>query len=328
MDTGAAKVSIKISAVKKGNPTTSRIADHGVAFPAFEVAERRSLNFKPTDDITIDFRYMGANSYVECGSTALRLTFWCRPDPADISKVEIHGIHKAVANLTKDEVEESNVDVNVKIDGRGMLHTANAVLTYTTKPEAASVKDKLKGLFGGSKDKAQDGAEVEAAVEASEEDLEFQKPKEKKIGLRFTEHVTGVKPMSAEERRNARKRYVKRSAPSRFPRTKQTSALRLAAIDAVERAAIDRGNAINHLEGYLYRVKNMLSPDATNTALQDFSSSHERTTLAKAVEEAFEWMAEHVEAAETAILHKKREVVEYVLSLSSFDTPLMLNLYL
>jgi len=85
---------------------------------------------------------------------------------------------------------------------------------------------------------------------------------------------------------------------------------RLAAIDAVERAAVDRGNAINHLEGYLYRVKNMLSADASNTALQDFSSSHERTILAKAVEEAFEWMAEHVEAAETAILHNKREAIE------------------
>jgi hypothetical protein len=132
----------------------------------------------------------------------------CRPTPADIFRVEIHGIHKAVANLTKDEVEESNVDVNVKIDGRGMLHTANAVLTYTTKPEAASVKDKLKGLFGGNKEKAQDGAEADAGDETAEEDAEQLKPKEKKIGLRFTEHVTGVKPMSAEERRNARKRYV------------------------------------------------------------------------------------------------------------------------
>lgn len=129
-----------------------------------------------------------------------------RPTPADISRLEIHGIHKAVANLTKDEVEESNVDVNVKIDSRGMLHTANAVLTYTTKPESASVKDKLKGLFGGSKDK--DTADADGDSDKTAEELEQEKPKEKKIGLRFTEHVTGVKPMSAEERRNARKRYV------------------------------------------------------------------------------------------------------------------------
>ena len=124
---------------------------------------------------------------------------------------------------------------------------------------------------------------------------------------------------------SGRSKYV---ASSRLLRTKLTFVLRLAAIDAVERAAIDRGNAINHLEGYLYRVKNMLSPDATNTALQDFSSSHERTTLAKAVEEAFEWMAEHVEAAETAILHKKREAIEYVLSLPSLERQLMLDLCL
>jgi hypothetical protein len=54
----------------------------------------------------------------------------------------------------------------------------------------------------------------------------------------------------------------------------------------------------------------MLSPDATNKALHDFSSSHEKSALTTAVEEAFEWLAEHVEAAETAILHKKREAVE------------------
>lgn len=41
-----------------------RLTDHGVVFPAFEVAERRSLSFKPTDDISIDFRYMGYNAYV------------------------------------------------------------------------------------------------------------------------------------------------------------------------------------------------------------------------------------------------------------------------
>lgn len=85
---------------------------------------------------------------------------------------------------------------------------------------------------------------------------------------------------------------------------------RLAAINAVEMAAVERGDAVNYLEGYLYRLRNMLSPDATNKALHDFSSSHEKSALTTAVEEAFEWLAEHVEAAETAILHKKREAVE------------------
>lgn len=85
---------------------------------------------------------------------------------------------------------------------------------------------------------------------------------------------------------------------------------RLAAINAVEMSAIERGEAINHLEGYLYRLKSMLGADAPNKALQDFSSSHEKTALSKAVEEAFEWMAEHIEAAETAVLRKKREAIE------------------
>lgn len=184
-------------------------AENGIVFPAFEVAERQSLNFKPSDDISVDFRYTGSNAFVYSLSTQREKTYspsCFRPTPADISRVEIHGIHKAVANLTKDEVEESNVDINVKIDSRGILHTANAVLTYTTKPESASVKDKLKGLFGGSKDK--DAADADADSDKTAEELEQEKPKEKKIGLRFTEHVTGVKLMSAEERRNARKRYV------------------------------------------------------------------------------------------------------------------------
>jgi hypoxia up-regulated 1 len=130
-----------------------------------------------------------------------------RPSPAEISRLEIHGIHQAVANLTKDEVEESNVSVNVKLDSRGILHTANAILTYVTKPEAPSVAGKLKGLFGGNKDKSQ-GEDAEKASDKTEEELALEQPKEKKIGLRFTEDATGIKPMSAEERRNAKKRYV------------------------------------------------------------------------------------------------------------------------
>jgi hypothetical protein len=97
--------------------------------------------------------------------------------------------------------------VNVKLDSRGILHTANAILTYVTKPEAPSVAGKLKGLFGGNKDKSQ-GEDVEKASDKTEEELALEQPKEKKIGLRFTEHATGIKPMSAEERRNAKKRYV------------------------------------------------------------------------------------------------------------------------
>ncbi|KAJ9120183.1 hypothetical protein QFC22_003082 [Naganishia vaughanmartiniae] len=248
--------------------------EYGVVFPAYEVAERQSLSFKPTDDITVDFKYTGSNI----------------PSPAEISRLEIHGIHQAVANLTKDEVEESNVSVNVKLDNRGILHTANAVLTYVTKPEAPSVANKLKGLFGGNKDKVQEGEDGEKADDKTEEELALEQPKEKKIGLRFTEHATGIKPMSAEERRNAKKR--------------------LAAINAVEMSAIERGEAVNHLEGYLYRLKNMLGADAPNKALQDFSSSHEKVALSKAVEEAFEWMAEYIEAAETAVLRKKRETIE------------------
>ncbi|KAJ9094363.1 hypothetical protein QFC19_007971 [Naganishia cerealis] len=249
------------------------LSEHGVVFPAYQVAERQSLNFPPTDDIMVDFLYTGHNA----------------PSSAEISKLEIHGIHQAVANLTKDEVEESNVNVNVKLDNRGILHTANAVLTYVTKPETPSVADKLKGLFGGNKDR-QDAEDAEKNSDTVEEDPVQEQPREKKIGLRFTEHAAGIKPMSAEERRNAKKR--------------------LAAINAVEIAAMQRGEAINHLEGYLYRVKSMLGEDAPNKALQDFSSSHEKNALSKAVEEAFEWMAEHIEAAETAILHKKREVIE------------------
>ncbi|KAJ9125048.1 hypothetical protein QFC24_002982 [Naganishia onofrii] len=51
------------------------LLEHGVVFPAYEVAERQSLSFKPTNDITVDFHYTGANMYVltsqHAGSGAL-----------------------------------------------------------------------------------------------------------------------------------------------------------------------------------------------------------------------------------------------------------------
>jgi hypothetical protein len=48
------------------------LADKGVVFPAFEVAERQSLNFKPTDDIVVDFKYTGNNAFV-LSTTASRI---------------------------------------------------------------------------------------------------------------------------------------------------------------------------------------------------------------------------------------------------------------
>lgn len=77
-----------------------------------------------------------------------------------------------------------------------------------------------------------------------------------------------------------------------------------------ENAKSSREEARNALEGYLYRVSNLLSPDSDNKGLQDFSTDKERDALSKLVASTFDWLADHAEGAEEKILRQKRDDLE------------------
>lgn len=129
------------------------------------------------------------------------------PNPAELVQVDIRDIEKAFVNMTETEIAASRIKLTMRVDARGFVQAASAVAHMPTAPkEKESVKDKLKGLFGGSnKDEADKADEVLKNLEAELEELE-NADKEKKVALKFTETALGVKPLSAEIKRQAKAR--------------------------------------------------------------------------------------------------------------------------
>jgi hypothetical protein len=64
------------------------------------------------------------------------------------------------------------------------------------------------------------------------------------------------------------------------------------------------------LEGYLYRLQNLLSPEASQKALHEFATAEERKQMTKLLDETFEWLADEAERADEATLRKKRADLE------------------
>lgn len=79
---------------------------------------------------------------------------------------------------------------------------------------------------------------------------------------------------------------------------------------AIENSKAAREEARNMLEGYLYRLQNLLSPEASQRALHEFAKADERKRMTKLLEETFEWLAEKAESASEAELKKKRADLE------------------
>ncbi|WVF72219.1 hypothetical protein IAT40_007031 [Kwoniella sp. CBS 6097] len=203
--------------------------------------------------------------------------------------VNVVDIQSALSNFT---APSPVVQVTMRLDPRGYLSAANAVLTSSVveAEKEGGVAGALKGLFGNSKkDKAEaEDEDVEGDITADEKKEKTAKPQ--KVALKFREKHVGIRPMTSEEKR--------------------TTQARLTSIAAFESAKFAREEARNLLEGYLYRLSGLLSDDAENKALHEFASEKERKTLRKNVDEAMEWLGEEAERADEKTLRKKRADLE------------------
>jgi hypoxia up-regulated 1 len=83
-------------------------------------------------------------------------------------------------------------------------------------------------------------------------------------------------------------------------------------IDRDEATKRRREEARNSLEGYLYRVRDLLSDPNAGTPFMKCSQEEERKVLAEKVEETISWLHDKGDLAETSQLYDKRNAVEYV----------------
>ncbi|RXK35481.1 hypothetical protein M231_07259 [Tremella mesenterica] len=245
------------------------------------LGERKSLLYTPQDDLTMEFEQAGSN---------LSLSKIADPHREAILSVHIHDVQKALTNFT---APQPVVNLTMRLDPRGHLSVANAVISSNITTKEPGMAEALKGLFG-KKDKDSDATNVEELS-----DLLSTTTKGDKVALRFKETVLGVKPMTGEQ---------KRSTMSQ-----------LSAVASFEAAKTAREEARNLLEGYLYRLSGLLDDDAENRALHEFATKEEREKMGKLMRESFEWLGEHAERADEMTLKLKRAALE------SLEAPIILR---
>jgi hypoxia up-regulated 1 len=80
--------------------------------------------------------------------------------------------------------------------------------------------------------------------------------------------------------------------------------------EAAKRA---REDARNMLESYLYRMRDLLASESETSPFVKCSKDSERTEIAAKLSDAFSWMSERADEAETNQLVEQRLAIVYAL---------------
>ncbi|KAH8079815.1 heat shock protein 70 family [Cristinia sonorae] len=263
-----------------------------VVFPAgSRVGSRKTLTFKRKDNFAIQLNYKNQP---------------LAGYPLDILEAEISGIPEALGNLTERGAIDPVVKATVVLSDSGFVSVQDAVAFGEIKDD--SITGKLKGLFGSgsSSDAAPTEQETLARSEAPEDESSSESsatpsptptpekkvsPKDNTIALELKINLSSIPPMSVAQKRASRDR--------------------LAAIDREEAAKRRKEEARNSLEGYLYRVRDLLEEDST-TPFMKCSQEQERNSMREKLDETFSWLYDQGDDAQTADYIQKRSAIESI----------------
>jgi hypoxia up-regulated 1 len=85
---------------------------------------------------------------------------------------------------------------------------------------------------------------------------------------------------------------------------------RLRSIDREEAAKVRKEDARNTLEGYLYRVRDLLDESNLEHPFMKCSKESERKEIAEKLEQTIAWLHEKGDIAETSQFYDKRNIIE------------------
>ena len=86
---------------------------------------------------------------------------------------------------------------------------------------------------------------------------------------------------------------------------------RLATIREQEHAKVLREEAVNNLEGYLYRLRDLLDDTITSpSSFKEFVQDSELVKLQDGLVEGTKWMHSEIDKADTNTIWKKRNDIE------------------
>ncbi|KAI0291592.1 heat shock protein 70 family [Russula brevipes] len=164
--------------------------------------------------------------------------------------------------------------VTILFSESGFVSVPEAIAYAETKDD--SLAGKLKGLFG-------DGSSSAAKTPAT--------PKDITIPLNVTVKFPSVAPMGLEQKREARQRLIK--------------------IEAEEVAIATREEHRNILEGYLYKIRDLLESDGQHPFVRH-SQESERRAISRQLKDVSSWFHAHSDNAQTKHFIEKRSSLEAI----------------
>ncbi|KAH7910567.1 hypothetical protein BJ138DRAFT_1087445 [Hygrophoropsis aurantiaca] len=268
---------------------------------------RKTLTFKRAEDFALKLGYKGADADWE-GPGGMGAF------PREILEVQISGVAEALGNLTERGAIDPVIKATIALSESGLVSVKEVIAFGEIKEEeeeGESLTGRLKGLFGGGDKAEQQPEEVPEGSAPGSASASGTAPNPKKSSTKgkdakakdrgtipltistSTSVPTGLSPMSVADKKAGRER--------------------LRAIDDKEAAKVRREEARNSLEGYLYRLRDLLEPDnndGSETPFMKCSKPSERAALSKQVHEAMAWLHDDGEMADTAQLWGKCGVLE------------------
>ncbi|KAG8889026.1 lumenal Hsp70 protein [Tulasnella sp. 332] len=199
-----------------------------------------------------------------------------RPDfPEDIMKVHFLDVADALANMTKVEtIQPPHITAAFAYSDSGMITVEDAHMV-------AEIKDTSSTVNTSTEEQAENPLIKD----------EPKAPQRISTPLRVQVQHLSVTPMTEEGKVAARGR--------------------LASIVEKEAAKSHRDEAYNNLEGYLYRLRDLIDGD-DDTPFKEFVQPKELLSLSKGLAEALDWLNDEADAADAQLLWKKRNDLEKI----------------
>ncbi|KDE04159.1 hypothetical protein MVLG_05384 [Microbotryum lychnidis-dioicae p1A1 Lamole] len=289
--------------------------DHHYSFISlrFENLDQENDDFEKTKDFTLKFSYQSPSNEA-----------WKEWVPQDLFEISLKGIEEKLVSLTEETLKNVSVLVTIELDGSNMVKIDSATLKLGEEREEKEkdkegINEKIKGLltkFGSKKDKKKEGAgegegmgeqrDEEGEKEGEEKDplegldaekldelLKMSMPPPKSIHLTPTTISLERVPMSAEEKKDAR--------------------TRMREMKLAETRKLQREEARNILEAFLYKAKELI----TSSEFEGASQPHERKILEEKVASTNEWLWDEGDSAPTKDLKAKKAELDKLVKLVS-----------
>ncbi|KAI0651124.1 actin-like ATPase domain-containing protein [Trametes meyenii] len=298
-DIGPYDVQVSYQAEAK-NPGARPRTINTLVFPTgSKTGTKKTLTFKRQDDFSVKLAYKAPPA----------------PGfPTEFLEAEIVGVSEAIKNITEAGATDPVVRATVMLSESGFASVRDAVVTGEFKDESiagASTSsqsvDETTADVGTAEEEATssaDTAEASATVAVA-------KPKEP-ISLEIEVKFPSIAPMSVKQKRVGREKLL--------------------AVDAEESAKRKREEARNTLEGYIYKLRDLLSDDSSESPFVKCSQPSERKALSEKVDNTLAWLQDHgddattieyidkrtaLESLERPVVHRYKEIEEFPKALNN-----------